>query len=130
MGYYTFYDLEVKGCKTKNEFNAVIEEMKKATEYGYSIYEYAFGDNYYDEKTHIGYVYAGDSIKWYVHERDMVTLSLKFRNLMFKLNGNGEEHDDFWYGLFKNGEYEIMYGSIVYEEPSLFSQQMWDTWEG
>lgn len=47
---------------------------------------------------------SDDETKWYDHERDMLTLSVQFPNVLFKLHGEGEENDDVWDHYFKNGK--------------------------
>jgi len=53
------------------------------------------------------------STKWYEWQPDMVKLSKKFRNVLFKLHGEGEENDDIWDAYFLNGKYQIKKARIV-----------------
>jgi hypothetical protein len=57
-----------------------------------------------------------DSVKWYGHEEDMKKLSLKFKDTVFCLRGEGEENKDMWYKYFKNGKMQECYAQITFEE--------------
>lgn len=48
-----------------------------------------------------------DSCKWYDHEEDMRRLSLKFPDVVFTLNGEGEEAGDVWVKYFRNGKMQV-----------------------
>ena len=57
-----------------------------------------------------------NSAKWYEHERDMVDLSLKFPNIIFKLSGEGEDKYDIWIKCFCDGEIQTCNALITYDE--------------
>ena len=46
----------------------------------------------------------GGSCTWYEHDDDMLTLSRAFPDVLFTLEGVGEEHPDIWKTQYKNGE--------------------------
>lgn len=48
-----------------------------------------------------------DSCKWYEHEDDMKRLSKEFPEVVFQLNGEGEESGDVWVKYFKNGKMQV-----------------------
>lgn len=48
-----------------------------------------------------------DSCKWYDHEDDMRRLSLRFPDVVFTLNGEGEESGDVWVKYFKDGKMQV-----------------------
>ncbi len=95
MGYYTDYELTFYGHTETNQEK---------------IYEHVFED---EECTVLS---IGDSTrKWYCHENDMKILSNKFPDVLFELDGYGEEQGDIWRKYFKNGKMQKSVGKITYE---------------
>jgi len=96
MGYNTDYVLDI--VPSNYPVEAIGEAMAKAT-----------GSN--DPKgdaAFIAYLLNGDMghMKWYDHDADMVALSKQLPNVLFRLHGIGEEHDDEWVKFYFNGEIE------------------------
>lgn len=91
MGYYTRYELSQP---------IITEEIEKV------IYELDIDYPLID----------GDSCKWYNHEDDMRKLSLQFRDMLFELNGYGEEAGDLWIKYFKNGKMQYCPAIISFVE--------------
>ena len=56
---------------------------------------------------------------WYDWEEDMILLSRKFPDVLFKLNGSGEDSEDLWEAYFLNGRVQICPGRIVYDDFNL-----------
>jgi len=85
MGYYTDYTLTADK-KLPEDFNEKFEEI---TDYCFN-----FGEIF--------------EAKWYNHEKDMIELSKIYPNILFTLEGVGEEQyadePDMWRMYFKNGE--------------------------
>lgn len=81
MGYYTRYELITDHDHDMEKFEAAIRE------------ESGYGCNMFE-----------DSIKWYSCEEDMVSVSKRFPDVTFYLQGEGEETGDLWAMWFKNGE--------------------------
>lgn len=48
--------------------------------------------------------HTSDSCKWYDHEEEMIEYSKKFPQLVFILDGDGEEAGDVWREFYKNGK--------------------------
>lgn len=105
MGYYTYYELEVK--KDGMELNDVLASAiyKKAEEL-----DLAFVD-VFDEN-----LQSWDTRKWYDHDEDMLRLSEEFPDLLFTLFGDGEESTDFWYADYQNGKTKFRPGEVVYPD--------------
>lgn len=93
MGYYTKYTLT---SDTRS-----IEDAAESDLYEISGYQMEFGWN--------------DSCKWYNHEKDMKELSKKYPNVLFKVQGEGEESGDLWVKYFKNGKMQHCEVEITYE---------------
>ena len=103
MGYYTYYKLSVKNTNdaSYNAFDLWIETKPKTT-HGYSWKSFLNGN--------------ADQCKWYEHEEDMIALSLQYPNLIFLLEGSGEESGDMWKKYFKNGQMQIVNAKIIFDE--------------
>jgi hypothetical protein len=73
----------------------------------------------------VGYDFAeelirfGRSCKWYDWEKDMRLLSASFPNVLFTLEGNGEENVDIWIAYFKGGKSQICKAKITFDECTL-----------
>lgn len=103
MGYYTNYLLEVldeKGqeyadYKTEQQVEEILESV---TGYDLSLAGWS------------------DGIKWYDHESDLIDISKRFPNNVFRLQGHGEGDGygdvDIWVKFFRNGEYYMERGII------------------
>lgn len=103
MGYYTQYGLTMEQAKGALPFD------KKAL-YTEIMQMNVFGD---DGSVDYGfYAYT----KWYDHEQDMLLLSARFPNVLFALEGDGEDSDDRWQDYYLGGR--VMHGGIeiVYNE--------------
>lgn len=55
-----------------------------------------------------------DSAKWYNCTEDMKKHSLEYPDLLFEIDGQGEENDDIWIEYFKNGKSQFCRAQIVY----------------
>lgn len=86
MGYYTRYHLTiVRGEETYGP--SLHEQVELELE------EIAGWNHMFDE-----------ACKWYEWEDNMKTLSRKFPQAVFQLNGEGEEQGDIWIAFFENGK--------------------------
>lgn len=95
MGYYTRFELNFEGPE---------EAVAKAK-------EDIENDSYED----IGR-YFYESSKWYDYETDMLKFSRKHPEVTFTVFGDGDESDDFWKHVFKDGKHCRVNGKIVYPE--------------
>ena len=86
MGYLTKYELKTK--KQKNDIKKVLEEICKESD------------------AHEAINMVGETLqptKWYNHEDELKSVSLKFPNVTFVLLGEGEDFGDIWEKEFKDG---------------------------
>ena len=85
MGYYTYFSLSYRGTPEDEEKleNYHVEEDNKE-----------YSDPYYIN----GILDDGEDhdYKWYDWEKDMRVLASKFPNVLFILEGSGEDSDDQW----------------------------------
>lgn len=80
MSYYTDYKLTIKEGEVQEE---LLEKVfKEITDYDL--------DDIRD-------------VTWRNDFEDMLKLSLKFKDVLFELSGDGEEKEDIWKAYFKNG---------------------------
>lgn len=91
MGYYTRFSLTVYQGKTEVD-SALYPSFKEKNLYGryMSIQELISGST--------------DSMKWYEHKQDMLEISVLYPDLVFVLDGDGEEAGDCWREFYKNGK--------------------------
>jgi hypothetical protein len=102
MGYYTRYKLSVKNHHPQyEEFVKWIESSPK-TSAGYKWKQFWEGN--------------AEPCKWYEYDNDMPLLSQQFPELVFMLEGEGEEGADLWRRYYKNGKVQIANAKIVYDE--------------
>lgn len=50
------------------------------------------------------YLFDGERVKWYDHEEHMARYSKRYPNVVFVLDGEGEESGDIWRKWFKGGQ--------------------------
>lgn len=98
MGYYTNFELTTDvadariecptcgHCKRKSNYDALVETI------GYDPFE-------------------GDC-KWYSWKEDMVKHSLKYPDVLFTIDGEGEESGDVWRAYVKNGKMQVEQAEI------------------
>lgn len=58
----------------------------------------------------------GIDCKWYDHDEDMKKISADFPDILFKLEGEGEESGDIWKTYYKGGKAQHCRAKIVFPE--------------
>lgn len=94
MGYYTDFELS---------FDTNTVDEQEVYDYIREIADYDFEDGYLNGK-------------WYSHVQDMVEVSKKWPDVLFTLEGNGEEHGDMWRKYFKNGKVQVCEAVITFPQ--------------
>lgn len=92
MGYYTRFNLEVIGHTNVDHEEEISNEFNE----GYPMFE--------------------EENKWYDYQQDMKEYSLKYPELIFKLEGQGEQNEDIWKCYFKNGKMQECIAIITFDE--------------
>lgn len=117
MGYYTYFTMEA--IDTSTNLPLSVEKEKEICKRLWEISEDAIyeGENFYE--------CLGDTLKWYDHQKDMITLSKEFPEVMFMLEGEGEERDDIWRLYVHNGEWELCTARIEFEVPDIEKFRNW-----
>jgi hypothetical protein len=101
MGYLTDYKLSIVKDDGKVSLKDIKEELEKIT-----YYKFVLCADYLEK----------NDAKWSSNRKDMIKISKKYPNVVFKLQGNGENIDDFWISYYKNGKSQFAPGVIVYED--------------
>lgn len=94
MGYYTDYKLS---------FDTSIDKRQEVFDYINETFNQQFDSGYVNSK-------------WYYHVPDMVEVSKKWPDVLFTLEGIGEESGDMWRKYFKNGKVQICPAVITYPQ--------------
>lgn len=97
MGYYTSYTL----CVLNGNEN-IISKLREENEDAM----YAIDEN-------------GVSLcmaKWYKHEEALKSFSKRNPDILFKIEGEGEENGDLWVKYIKNGKVQVCYAKISFDE--------------
>lgn len=91
MGYYTDFSLRVEGSGAA--YGRLMDEQDRVTVS--ESYEFKLGD----------FLRNGQSdVKWYDYDDDMKSLSKRWPNVLFILDGDGEEQGDVWRAWYRNGK--------------------------
>ena len=119
MGYMTDFRLSVekgdKKTQTEEIINYILERQKENANIFYLFEQ----DLRYATQHPNFFGYCTDldlrcnHAKWYEHDENMVELSLKFPDIVFKLHGEGEETEDIWDCYYKNGKKALYEAEIV-----------------
>ena len=110
MGFYSRYRLQVKSVE-ESDVGSVVEAIKEQ-----DLFNYVFDEHFYDENWKTLSFDPYEEQKWYSYEIDMMEVSKKFPELVFKLYCESED-GSYWVEYFHNGEYEHCDGYVVYDEP-------------
>lgn len=103
MGYYTRYNLSIKENRSNISDDEIIkltvEKLEKL-----DVIDYAL-----DEKLE-----GCDSVKWYDHEEQMRKVSTEIKDVLFLLDGEGEESGDVWKEYYLNGKMQDCKAELIF----------------
>lgn len=94
MGYYTSYTLKCDNYE-------IISQLREENDHA----KYALDNNGEPR----------DDCKWYEHEKDLRIFSKKHPDVLFILEGEGEETGDIWKEYYKNGKMQQVVAKIVFD---------------
>jgi hypothetical protein len=104
MGYYTDFRLSVEGSGPV--YDKLMAEKDKVI-ISPGDYDWNFGRWISD--------HYSENAKWYDWEDDMKSLSSEWPNVLFILEGSGENPGDMWKAWFRNGAMHKIEAKIVFE---------------
>lgn len=58
---------------------------------------------------------TAENCKWYEYKEDLTKFSKKYPDVLFELEGKGEENDDMWILYVKDGKFQKEMAKIVFE---------------
>ena len=58
--------------------------------------------------------------KWFDWRHDLEEISPKYPEVTFKLEGRGEDKDDWWKAYIKNGRIEVFKAEVTFKKPEWF----------
>lgn len=98
MGYYTEYQISTdeSSAANKDEYECALRDIMGADD------TFEFFEPF--------------TVKWYNWRDDMLNLSLLFPDVVFRIQGVGEEKYDMWRAVFKNGKYNKCQAAFVWPE--------------
>lgn len=114
MGYYTNFSIEIRKAITRAEAKAIILEINRAVNPQLEnkkdgIFVLIDDSSIEDNEKAIWEVDGYDEMKWYAWREDMKDIAQKYPDIEFRLEGNGEDKDDWWVALFKGDKFQIKY---------------------
>ena len=112
MGYYTRFDFEVRTPVTRERAEQITNRLNAIIDCG-DCFELADSE---DTTLTTWYLEPYDEMKWYDWRKDMSQLANEFSDVEFRLEGHGEEKDDWWVALFKGKREQIKYCSPPSDE--------------
>lgn len=104
MGYYTRFDLEVRTPVTRERAEQIVNRLNAIID-GEDCFELTNGN-----------LETNGEMKWYDWVEDMSQIANEFPDVEFRLEGKGEDKDDWWVALFKGEREQIKYCSPPSDE--------------
>ena len=114
MGYYTNFSIDIKTAITRAEAKDITEAINRAIcpliksedDWLFSLDDYSGIE---DDENATWEITPYDAMKWYDWEEDMKEIAKKYPTIEFRVEGSGEDKDDWWVALFKGDRYQIKY---------------------
>lgn len=96
-------------------FTIITPKEAKITE---EILQEACSDYYFEEVLEGVRFVSEDSFKWYDYNDDMKKLSKKkkYKDMLFSVEGEGEDSGDIWKAYYKNGKSCHTHARIVFDD--------------
>lgn len=118
MGYYTEYTLTMRNF-LQNDTPGAYTLTKVSKDVFFDIAKYITTHVFEDLLSFEDACCFEGCCKWYEHDKDMCSLSMKFPNILFELAGNGEEPYDSWKAYYLNGCKQYCPATIKFDTFSL-----------
>lgn len=108
MGYYTNFAIEIRTHITKEVAKTIVDSINEQIEFEtFELYE---PSNINDtDKTSWELEPFDGAMKWYEWESDMDEIAMKYPDIEFRVEGRGEDNEDWWIALYKGNRKQITY---------------------
>lgn len=114
MGYYTNFSIDIKTAITRAEAKDIAEAINRAIcpliksedDWLFSLDDYSGIE---DDENATWEITPYDAMKWYDWEEDMKEIAKKYPAIEFRVEGSGEDKDDWWVALLKGDRFQIKY---------------------
>lgn len=121
MGYYTNFSIDIKTAITRAEAKDIAAAINRAIcpfsenedNWLFSLDDYSGIE---DDENATWELTPYDAMKWYDWEKDMKEIAKKYPTIEFRVEGSGEDKDDWWVALFKGDRYQIKYAEPPIDE--------------
>lgn len=121
MGYYTNFSIDIRTAITRAEARDITEAINRAIcptietedDWFFSLDDYSGIE---DDENATWELIPYDAMKWYDWEKDMRKITKRYPAIEFRVEGSGEDKDDWWVALFKGDRYQIKYVEPPIEE--------------
>ena len=121
MGYYTNFSINIRTAITRAEAKDIAAAINRAIcptienedDWLFSLDDYSGIED--DEKA-TWELTPYDEMKWYDWEKDMKEIAKKYPAIEFRVEGSGEDKDDWWVALLKGARYQIKYCTAPIDE--------------
>ena len=121
MGYYTNFSIDIRTAITRAEAKDIAAAINRAIcptienedDWLFSLDDYSGIED--DEKATWELI-PDDIMKWYDWEKDMKEIAKKYPVIEFRVEGSGEDKDDWWVALFKGDRFQIKYAEPPIDE--------------
>ena len=121
MGYYTNFSIDIRTAITRAEAKDIVATINRVIcpfignkdAYPFSLYDRSGIED--DENATWGLI-PYDMMKWYDCEEDMKEIAKKYPAIEFRVEGYGEDREDWWVALFKGDRYQIKYAEPPIDE--------------
>ena len=121
MGYYTNFSIDIKTAITRAEAKDIAAAINRAIcpfsenedNWLFSLDDYSGIED--DEKATWELI-PYDAMRWYDCEEDMKEIAKKYPAIEFRVEGYGEDREDWWVALFKGDRFQIKYAEPPIDE--------------
>lgn len=108
MGYYTRFSIEIRSNITKETAEKIVKSINDKLGFtNFHLYEPRIEIKDTDETTWD--IESDDEIKWYDWEYDMDRVAAEYPDVEFRIEGRGEDVEDWWIALLKGNRKQTRY---------------------
>lgn len=109
MGYYTNFSITIKARITRAAAELICKRLNELADW--EQFSVCSDNSSLMEARDSWELEPYDELKWYDWEDHMTILANQFNEVEFRVEGNGEDKEDWWVALFKGDKKQIRYCS-------------------